>query len=297
MADEPLLDVTTERGKITVRVGAPGRVSVSGTATVRLGWKTPANAMVLAQATAERPPIAQEDQTVRLRPPADAEARDAVTVAYEIVVPPNTTLLATSDSGAIEVEGVRRPVTVRTSSGSITLSNLGATADARSDSGAVSAMGVHGWYRVTTKSSAIVADDLRGGLHARTGSGSVEASFRDRGDADVRTESSAVTLTNVAGGLMVTTRSGRVSVRGTPLKEWDVSTGSSAIEVALHASAAATLDATSGSGSVEVDRRLAFAGRAGGGEAKEDKRRATGAIGAGGPVVRLTSRSGSIRVR
>jgi hypothetical protein len=68
-----------------------------------------------------------------------------------------------------------------------------------------------------------------------------------------------------------------------------VSTGSSSIELTFHRTATLELDATSGSGDVNVNSVAAFKG-------STAKGRATGAIGDGGPPVRCTSRSGSIKI-
>lgn len=64
-------------------------------------------------------------------------------------------------------------------------------------------------------------------------------------------------------------------------------TGSGSIDVAV-GSPPLTLDATTGSGSVQV------AGAAVNGSVS--KRAVNGAIGSGGPPVRISSRSGSIRI-
>ena len=68
-----------------------------------------------------------------------------------------------------------------------------------------------------------------------------------------------------------------------------IDTGSGAIEAEFRSDAAFTLDATSGSGSVQT-QNLSVQG-------ENDKRRVAGSLAGGGPVVQLTSRSGSITLR
>jgi hypothetical protein len=63
------VDVITDRGRIEVVAGRPGRVVVEGAATVRVGWNVPADAAELARKVAAAPPIDYADQTVRLRLP------------------------------------------------------------------------------------------------------------------------------------------------------------------------------------------------------------------------------------
>src|SRR5262245_20169171 len=84
------LDIRTERGAIDVSEGQAGRVVVSGTVKVRIGWNVPANAVELAKRVSERPPIVSADGQVTLRPPDNEDERRAVTVAYTVRVPRKT---------------------------------------------------------------------------------------------------------------------------------------------------------------------------------------------------------------
>ena len=65
----PTLDVSTIRGKIDISVGEPDRVVVRGTTTVRVGLTSPPTAYELAKKVAANPPIQQEVDLIRLRPP------------------------------------------------------------------------------------------------------------------------------------------------------------------------------------------------------------------------------------
>jgi hypothetical protein len=118
-------------------------------------------------------------------------------------------------------------------------------------------------------------------------SGAVDAGFEGLGDVDVETGSSAIQLRGVRGALTATTRSGHVAIEGTPDRQWAVSTGSSGIDVDV-ASPPLMLDLTTGSGSVQV------AGATVNGSVS--KRAVNGTIGSGGPPVRISTRSGSIRL-
>lgn len=224
---------------------------------------------------------------VRLQFPDDARTRRAVTIAYEVLVPAGMRVVTHSDSGETRVDGVRGAVSVRTQSGAIKLADLGPTR-VDTGSGAVSIDGA-GPLSVTTSSSSIEVTRISGNLNLRTQSGRVKASLVNEGDVDVETGSSAITIDGVDGGLAVSTRSGRVRISDNPRRAWQVTTGSSAIEAEFSAHAVFTLDATSGSGSVKTEN-LGVRG-------ETDKRRAAGTIGGGGPTVRLTSRSGSIKLK
>ncbi len=288
VGESPVIDVSTTRGKINVRTGEPGRVVVSGAATVRIGLTLPVNAVELAQKVAEKPPIEQTGDRLRLRSPSDPAEGRAMTVNYDLRVPPNARVIVVSDSGAIDVRDVSGHVEVRTQSSAISLISLGA-ADVETGSGAVRLDGATGAVRITTSSSAITARGLSGGLHARTGSGRVIATFTGAGPVNVGTSSSAIELNGVSGGLTTTTESGRTTITGVPSAPWDVTAGSGSIDVGFDSAVNATLRASTGSGSVDTPERMV--------KGSIEKRRVEGAIGDGGPTVRLASRSGSIRVR
>ena len=282
------LDVSTERGRIEIVAGSPGRIVVTGTVTVRTGFDVPANAIELAQKLATAPPVGREGDTVKLRPPSDAATRRAVTMSYQVRVPPATAVTSVSDSGATTVRGVSGAVDVKTQSAAIDLASLGGAVTVSTGSGAVKIDGAAGALTVRTSSSSITVGGLGSSLHARTESGQVDAAFTGDGDADVETSSSAIRVRGLRGGITAKTQSGHVTIDGTPVRPWTVTTGSSAIDVTVPKRTAFAIDASSGSGSVTADAGH-FDGSMMKGEAK-------GLVNGGGPPVILHSRSGSIHV-
>jgi DUF4097 and DUF4098 domain-containing protein YvlB len=281
------LDVSTIRGKINVVSGETGRIQIGGAVTIRIGIDVPENPLAIAQRIAANPPIERVGDTIRLRPPADARDQKAVTVNYDVRVPANTRILTVSDSGETTLAGLTSAVDVRTQSGAITLQRIGGVTTVSTGSGAVLVEGTNGPLTVTTSSSAFTARALGGHLHVRTMSGAVNAGFEGAGDVDIETGSSAIQLRGVRGAVTAASRSGRITVDGTPDRQWAVSTGSGSIDVAV-ASPPVTLDATSGSGSVQISGATV--------SGTVSKRAVTGKIGSGGPMIRMSTRSGSIRM-
>lgn len=263
------LEIATNNGKIAVRDGEPGRIVVRGTVAVRAGVAVPADALALARDVAANPPVTHAGDVVTLSTPSDDRMRRAVTVSYEVQVPPATRVATTSESGATRVEGMTGAVRVRTQSGAVSVARLGDAAIV-TGSGSVIADRMNGPLDIATSSGGITATGVAGGFRGRTQSGAVRVTLTGPGPVDVRTGSSGVRLTGVSGATIVETGSGR-------------------IEVDLAPGAAAALDASTGSGSVDV-RAVTVDGTV-------EKRRVAGAIGTGGAEVRLVSRSGSIRVR
>ena len=285
------LDVSTIRGAIEVSGEPATRVVIRGTATVRVGFNVPANALELAQRVAANPPVRQDGRVVRLSPPAGDDEQRAVTVSYRVVVPVGTDVRASTVSGATAITGTTGRVSVKTGSGATDLSRLGGSVVVLGRSGAVRVDQVTGDVAVSTQSGGITLRDLGGGLRVRTQSGGVVARFTSqaRGQADVETSSSSIDLTGVRDGLTASSQSGHIRASGAPGAPWDVTVRSSSVELFFDRTTPLTLDATSGSGDVHV------AGLVLGG-ASLVKGSATGTLGGGGPLVRASTRSGSVRI-
>jgi putative adhesin len=281
-----MLDVSTIRGKIDVRGGPPGKIVVAGLVTIRVGWDVPGNAAEIMRRVAEHPPIEVDGQTVRLRPPSDDDARRAVTVSYDVQVPPQMPVLTLSDSGATTITNVSGSVDTTTQSGAIALARLGSTARVKTGSGAVSVDAVADHLTVTTSSSAITARGLQGGVKVRTNSGAVDAALTGDGDVDVETGSSAIRLCGAAGGLNAATNSGHISIQGKPARPWSASTGSGSMDIGIDPKSAVALNLSSHSGKVRLNTAPV--------QGTVSERRVEGTIGSGGPLLRVESRSGSI---
>ena len=280
------LDVSTDRGKIEILPGPPGRIIVEGAATVRVGWNVPANAVEIAQKVAAAPPITHEGGIVRLRIPADPTAQRAVTVNYRVQVPPDTQILSRTESGDTSIRGVSSTVDLQTQSARITISDLGGPVQVSTGSGAITATDISGALSVSTSSSGFKGSALHS-LRLRTQSGDVNASLKGSGDVDVETGSSAITLDGLRGGLAVKTQSGQIKVQGAPGRDWRATTGSSSVTLDL-TSTSFTLDLASRSGNVTV---------AGGSVHGSVTKHSVKGTAGDGPTVMVRTGSGAIRVQ
>lgn len=283
------LDVSTIRGKIDVIAGDPGRIVIDGTATVRVNWNVPPNAVDLAKQVATNPPIQRDGQTIKLRPPSDPEFQRAVTVAYQVKVPPNTQVVTSSDSGETTVRSVTGPVSVRTQSGAIELAQLGVKTEVTTGSGSVTVDGAAGPLSVTTSSSAFSGHSLDGHVRVRTNSGSVDAELSGEGDVDVETGSSAIRVQGARGAVTTSSQSGHVTISGSPGRPWSAYSGSGALEIGIASDTPFNVDASTGSGSITIEGATV--------QGSVTKRKVAGTIGSGGPLVRVNSRSGSVKLR
>jgi len=272
---EPLvLDVDTGSGAIHIRSGAVNEVEVTGEITVsrRFFLARPANADELVQQVKDEPPIELSGGRLKVGYFNDRKLARRVSISYEIVVPATTEIIAESGSGAISVRDIAGPVDVNTGSGSVTLDDISSAVKARTGSGSIR------------------AERVGGGFEGSSGSGSIYLSQTAPGDVTVSTGSGASELTGVAGAVRVSAGSGRITIDGRQEGDWDLQAGSGTIRVTLPADAAFDLDAESSSGGIDIDHPLTVEGRI-------SHRHIVGQVRGGGPLLKIDTGSGGIRIR
>lgn len=130
---------------------------------------------------------------------------------------------------------------------------------------------VDGPVRAQTGSGNIRIQRTGGSLHAQTGSGNIEAE-------------------SVGGEVHAQTGSGSVEVRQTTRGDVSVQTGSGSVTLTLPQDAAYTLNARTGSGSINTAQPLTVQGRVG-------RNSLTGTVRGGGNMVQVRTGSGSIDIR
>ena len=161
--------------------------------------------------------------------------------------------------------------------------------DASSGSGDVIDSGVGVNARLNTGSGTIHATGLQESFTIGTGSGDIYAEQSGTGDVKAETGSGTIELKNISGGLKAQTGSGDIKLTGQPKSDWRVTTGSGSVELWPDRSAF-TLDASTGSGDIKTDREMLVQGSI------ESHHHITGKINGGGPMVRVETGSGDIRV-
>jgi hypothetical protein len=164
----------------------------------------------------------------------------------------------------------------------------GAILKATSGSGNVTDEGVGQQSKLTTGSGNIHATGLRSGFDAQTGSGNIYVEQSGQGEVKAQTGSGDVEVKGVLGGLKAQTGSGNIKVNGTPTADWKLQTGSGDVEL-WTGNAPLTIDATYGSGGLHTDREMLTQG-------SSDHHHTTGKLNGGGPLVRVETGSGEIRV-
>jgi hypothetical protein len=155
-------------------------------------------------------------------------------------------------------------------------------------SGDVTVDGVGANAKLETGSGLIHATGLHGGFSAETGSGNIYAEQIGDGDVKAETGSGSIDLHNINGALHAHTGSGSIKAAGKPAGPWKLETGSGSVEI-WTGGAAFTLDAECGSGSIRSDVPMSN-------ESSTSKHHLAGKVNGGGPLVRIETGSGSIRI-
>jgi hypothetical protein len=175
-----------------------------------------------------------------------------------------------SVSGNIELDDVQGDLRVNLTSGDLEIADFSGALQATSVSGAVSAGGAVRSAQITTTSGDVVLEGVNGPIAIRTISGSIRI-------ADAR-----------AARLDLETTSGDVYFAGAIGADSRISTISGNVELRFDNDAAVRIDARTVSGDLEVDDDL--------GTLERERRRVSGTLGAGGPLVDISTTSGDVRI-
>jgi DUF4097 and DUF4098 domain-containing protein YvlB len=279
------LDVSTLGGRITLHSGPAGQVLVRGTATVRMAFDTPANALDLAKQIAANPPIERSGEVIRLQPPMDPAQRRAATIAYDVTVPPNTPITARSNSGEIVAADLSAASLLETQSGRIDVRGASGELTVTTGSGAITVQGA-GAVSVRSSSSAITIRDARGPVRAQTQSGAVIIDVAPTADVNVETGSSAILVTGAQKTVSVRSQSGAVRVDGRAGGAWNIINSSGRVEFTLNRADSATLDLSNRSGTISIPAGVTTK--------TATKRHVEATLGAGEHPVTIDSGSGAI---
>ena len=274
LSEPVVLDVNTGSGSIQVRSGPGGEATIYGEIRVGRGflWRIPGNADEIIQQVQDNPPIKLTNGRLRVGDFDDRSIGRKVSISYEIVVPEGTEVNADSGSGSITISDIAAPVSAEAGSGSVQLDNIGGNANAETGSGSIR------------------ADGVAGGFRGSSGSGGIYLLQTAPGDVVISTGSGGSELKGIAGSLRARAGSGGIKIDGRMDGDWRIDTGSGTVRVALPDDAAFDLQAESSSGGIDVDHPLTAEGRI-------SRKEVRGKVRGGGPLLRIDTGSGGIRIR
>jgi hypothetical protein len=281
------LDVQTGSGNIRVHPGDSTKVEVH--AAIRASWHAGGDVEARIKDIESNPPIEQNGNSIRIGHELDRDRERNISISYDVTVPAQTKLHASSGSGDVSAEGVNGPADANSGSGSIDLTNIGSDSSARTGSGDINLKMIHGATKATSGSGTIRAIGIGGAMTASTGSGDIRIEQNASGDVDVETGSGSVEIHGVKGGVHATSGSGNVSAEGNPTGEWRMRTASGDVSVRFPKEAAFELAAHTGSGSINSAHEMTVQG-------KISPHELHGKVNGGGVLVDLSTSSGSIEI-
>ncbi len=282
------LDIRTGSGRIRVNRGDTSQVRIHGAIRVRRSSHSEAEEIV--RELEQNPPVEQTGNEIRIgHQNRDDESRRNVSISYEVTVPAQTEVRARTGSGSVDIEDLERAVEARTGSGSVSIRNVSGRVDAHTGSGSITLTSVQGEAEAHTGSGGIRAESLAGPFTGSTGSGSISVEQTAAGGADIRTGSGGIKVFGVEGPLRARTGSGSIRAEGKPIADWDLHTGSGSVSLRLPPDAAFNFEGRSSSGGISIDHPITVQG-------KVERRRIQGQVRGGGPLVKVDTGSGSVRV-
>jgi hypothetical protein len=193
------LDLNTDSGGISVVPGPPGAVRVRGILK--------ANRARLSQSDVERrlrdleasPPITQNGNSIRVAVRDPQMLRD-ISMRLEVQAPPDSRLRARTDSGGIEVRGIKGPIDCETDSGGVRADEIDGEVRARADSGGIHIRRVNGAVRAQADSGGIDALEIAGAVEADADSGGIRISQTKPAPIKAHADSGGADITLASGG-------------------------------------------------------------------------------------------------
>ncbi len=182
----------------------------------------------------------------------------------------------------------RYSVRVRTGGGTVEIHEVEGEVDAGTSGGAIEVLEARGPVLLDTSGGAIRVEEVEGDVTAKTSGGSVRI-HEVEGRVEARTSGGPIEVLDASGPVFARTSGGSISLRFASSPEGDAETSGGAIHVEIPEDAGLTLEASTSGGRVRIDSDLALDG-----SIETDSVR--GSVNGGGPLLRLHTSGGSIRV-
>jgi hypothetical protein len=284
------LSVSTGSGDILVRAGADSTVRVVGTVKPNTSWGGAAaqDAEAAVRAVVASPPITQQGNVIEIGRFTDPETGRRVSVSFDVTVPRATTLTARAGSGDVSIGDLGGPVEAQAGSGDISIKRVDGAVKVQVGSGDVVVASARE-ADVSSGSGDVNVGEISGKVSVRTGSGDILARQVSSGALEASTGSGSVVASGLTGPVRVRTASGDVQLAGKPSADWEVTTASADVVLDIPDGTSFRVAASSMSGSIDNDH--------GGALTQSSRRDYEATVGQGGPMIRVKSASGAVRIR
>ena len=196
-------------------------------------------------------------------------------IRFLLTVPQQYNVDLVTSSGGVSVADLDGDVRAKNSAGSLQFGKIKGTVWGRTSAGSINLTSSDSTVDVKTSSGSIKIGNVAGNVQAQTSSGSIR-------------------LSSVGGTVNARTSSGsiRASLAGQPRKACSLHTSAGSITVNLLSDIAVDVDAETSAGRVSTELAVASVIRG-----KVPKNRLKGSINGGGPLLKLRTSAGSIRLK
>jgi hypothetical protein len=221
--------------------------------------------------------VSSHSDSVTVRAIRPSSHRGNLGAKFIIKVPRQSQLdRVVSSNGGVRIIDVEGPVRVKTSNGSIRAQNLKGELDAQTSNGPVEVQDLNGSARLHTSNGHVHAAEVRGSVEANTSNAGIQVQLAK---------------TEAGRPIRLETSNGSVELTLPPDARNDVriSTNNSGITVHGAAGLNARVLARTSNSRITTDFELKTQGEV-------SKNRLDGTIGAGGPLLDLTTSNGSIKL-
>jgi DUF4097 and DUF4098 domain-containing protein YvlB len=183
------LRVVTNAGNITVHTGPAQSVVISGHIRARGGFPGPSAESKIEKISAN-PPISQDGNSIHISGVQGSELRKNVYVDYDITVPEDTELTATSGAGNVRIKGLTQNVEGTTGAGSIATEAISGDERLRTGAGSIEVISPLGSLVAESGAGKISArGDPKRNWDLRVGAGSIKMEIPSGSSFDLEAQS------------------------------------------------------------------------------------------------------------
>ena len=288
------LTVDTDRGTIEVRTADRDHVDVKIERKVKRSGKWSVEKVLedfvitFDHSDNEVAIKAKYDQVNRWR---SSRERNRLRIKFLITVPQRYNVDLKTSGGSISVEDLEGEVRGQTSGGGLRFGRIKGPVWGRTAGGGIKLEGTQGDADVKTSGGGITIGSVEGAVEARTSGGSIRID-RATGSVNAKSSGGGITVEEVMGNINAKTSGGSIKAYISRQPEGDCSleTSGGNVTAYLVEGIAVDVDARTMGGDVSTDFPVIVQGKIRG-------NRLQGAINGGGPLVKLRTFGGSIRLR
>ncbi|MGB2621245.1 MAG: DUF4097 family beta strand repeat-containing protein [Candidatus Acidiferrum sp.] len=279
------LELANVSGDITIVGSADGKVHVHGNVEVSgFGFGSPRERLnnILAS-----PPVELTGDTLRVG--KELSRLHSVSISYDIQVPRNTEVNASSVSGSESIRDVSGPVQAESVSGTVRAQNISHEVRLSSVSGSVEAETCGDDVRATSVSGSVTVANAKGDVVAHSVSGDVQVN-NPGGRVDSSSSSGSVDVRGANADVQAHSSSGHVTVQGNPSGNsyWELRTASGPVHIAVPSNASFHFSANAVSGQISAQIPIMIE--------EQGKHSLRAHMGDGGGRVEIHTVSGDIQV-